>query len=113
MAEHQRRGACSGTGKRCFDTRALAKQNLRRNHLPDLSVYKCDDCGYFHLGGWHGTKDRAAHRGEIQPETMPVSEAGRTLNVSSAFIERLIETGKIRATNGQPFRADIERLLTK
>jgi hypothetical protein len=63
MSNHVRRGACATTGKRCFDTRADAKHNNRQSHLK-LSVYKCRDCGFFHQGGWHGTKDRAAHRGE-------------------------------------------------
>lgn len=109
MSEHIRRGACASTGKRCFVTRDAAKHNVRINNLK-LAVFKCGACGYFHQGGWQGNKDRAAHRGELPPETMTPSEAARELNVSIEFIARLVESGKIRSVNGLPNRLDIDRL---
>lgn len=112
MIDHIRRGACTATGKRIYITRADAKQNMRRSHLKDLAVYKCGDCGYFHQGGWHGSKDRAVHRGENPPDTISIAEASGILGVSITFIHRLIDTGKIRTFGGDPIRADIERLTT-
>jgi hypothetical protein len=109
MSNHVRRGACATTGKRCFDTRTDAKHSIRQSHLK-LAVNKCRDCGYFHQGGWHGTKDRAAHRGEIPSETITVADAARALNVTTAFVARLVESGKIRSENGLPNRGDIDRL---
>jgi len=108
VSDHIRRGACSITGKRCFDTRTQAKHNLRQTNLK-LGVYKCE-CGYFHQGGWHGNKDRAAHRGEIPADAMTADDAARALNVSPSFISRLIESGKVRSENGLPNRTDIDRL---
>ena len=108
MSDHIRRGACPSTGKRCFTTRDAAKHNMRINNLK-LAVFKCE-CGYFHQGGWQGLKDRAAHRGEIPSDAMTLADAARELNVSPAFITRLIESGKIRADSGMPNRFDIERL---
>ncbi|WNM64562.1 hypothetical protein SEA_MIDNIGHTRAIN_75 [Arthrobacter phage MidnightRain] len=110
MSEHKRHGACPTSQKRCFPTRADAKRNLRLHHLKDVTVYKCQDCGYFHQGGWHGTKDRAAHRSDAGIGTMTIEQACRELAVSPTFIERLIESGKVRAENGAPYRADIERI---
>lgn len=112
MSEHQRRGNCVSSGKRCYPTRAEAKKNLRRSHLQDVSVYKCYDCGYFHQGGWHGVKYRALHRGETDQCTMTIIHASQALTVSPEFIRRLIESGKVRSENGLPYRADIEKLLT-
>lgn len=113
MSERPRRGACTATGKVCYPDRAAAKAHKKRSNMPGVAAYKCRDCGFFHLGGWHGTKDRAAHRGEILPEAMTVTDAAHALDVSAQFIERLIEAGKVRASDGHPFRLDIERLLAK
>lgn len=113
MSSRPRRGACPTTGKVCYPDRAAAKAHRNRTHMPEVAAFKCRDCGFFHLGGWHGTKDRAAHRGEIPPEAMTVSDACRALDVSEPFMERLIESGKVRSSDGHPFRADIERLLSK
>ena len=109
MSEHIRRGACAATGKRCFDTRSDDKHNLRRTNLK-LAVFKCQDCGFFHQGGWQGIKDRSAHRRDAPAETMTVGDAATVLNVSPAFVTRLVQTGHIRSVAGMPHRDDITRL---
>lgn len=107
---HIRRGACPTTHKRMFVTRADAKHNITTNHLKDVTAFKCADCKYFHVGGWHGVKDRAAHRGETIPDTMTITEACRRLDVSPQFLGRLIDAGRITTYNGNPATTDIERI---
>lgn len=62
MSDRVRRGACPTSHKVCYHNRAAAKQHVRRANMAEVSVYKCDDCQFFHIGGWGGLKDRAAHR---------------------------------------------------
>lgn len=112
MSAHIRRGACPTTSKRIYITRAEAKKDMRRGHMKDVTVYKCDGCGQFHVGGWHGEKDRSVHRGETEPDTMPLSEACRVLDVSAAFIQRLVVVGKIRTYAGELCRVDVERIIS-
>lgn len=112
MSRNYHLATCQTTGKLGFETRALARRSRRDSHYPDVSVYSCESCGLFHVGGWHGVKDRAAHRGVIESPTMTTLEASQYLQVSTAFIARLVESGKVRQENGQPYRADIERLAT-
>ena len=113
MIRNYHLATCPTTGKRGFETRALARRSRRDSHFQDVSVYPCESCGLFHVGGWHGTKDRAAHRHETEETTIPIIDAARLLNVSSDFIRRLITADKVRHRDGQPYRADIERLTTQ
>lgn len=110
MSDRPRRGACSSTGKVCYPNRSAAKDHRRRAKMLDVSAYKCGDCGFFHLGGWHGIKDRAAHRSDTGVWTMTVEQAAATLAVSPEFIARLIESEKVRSHDGAPYREDIERI---
>lgn len=110
MSYHIRRGACATTNKRCWLTRAEAKKSVRNYHVQDVTVYKCGHCTYFHVGGWHGSKDRAAHRGETTPDTMTIADACRLLNVTPGFITRLINTDRVQTFRGNPYRTDIERI---
>mgnify|MGYP003604751504 CR=1 FL=1 len=109
MSANQRHGNCPTSGKRMYESRAEAKHNLRQSRLK-LSVYRCDGCGWFHQGGWHGVVDRAAHRGETTVETYSITNAAHCLSVSHDFITRLVTSGKVRSIDGQPYRADIDRL---
>jgi hypothetical protein len=111
MSDRVRRGACPTTQKVCYHNRAAAKQHVRRANMAEVSVYKCPDCGFFHIGGWGGRKDRAAHRGHVN-STMTKAEASNELDVSQEFIQRLIDSRKVRSENGQPYRQDIQRILT-
>jgi hypothetical protein len=43
-------------------------------------------------------------------ETIPMDAAARALNVTTSFVARLVESGKIRSENGLPNRVDIDRL---
>lgn len=104
---------CTVTGKRGYYTKALAKRAMRDSHHHDVSVYACELCRQWHVGGWHGLKDRSAHRHETEETTIPITEAARLLNVSSDFIRRLITANKVRHRDGQPYRADIERITTQ
>lgn len=110
MTDHIRRGACPTTHKRMFVTKSDAKHNIVINHLKDVAAFKCGDCGYFHVGGWHGSKDRSVHRGETAPDTMPMLEACRLLDVSVAFIKKLEGAERVRTFRGNPYRIDIERI---
>lgn len=113
MSNNYHLATCQVTGKRGFETRALARRSRRDSHYPDVSVYSCESCGLFHVGGWHGVKDRAAHRKQADELTIPIIDAARELNVPSDFIRRLITAEKIRHRDGKPYRADIERLTTQ
>lgn len=109
MDSRPRRGACPTTSKVCYIDRATAKRTIQKNHMPRVAAYKCGDCGFFHIGGWHGVKDRSAHSaGSVG--TMPIETACKLLGVSVEFIERLIEAGKVGSEDGLPYRADIERI---
>lgn len=110
MSSRPRHGACPTSSKVCYPDRAAAKNHIRRACMQNVAAYKCDDCGFFHIGGWHGTKDRAAHRSDTGIGTMPIEQASRELAVSQEFISRLIESGKVRSENGAPYRADIEKI---
>lgn len=112
MGKHLHHSTCLTTGKRSYNTKATAKRAMRDSHFDDVSVYRCEECNNFHVGGWHGTKDRSAHRGTIAKPTMTATEASRYLHVSAEFIDRLIDSGKIRHEEGEPYRADIERIAT-
>lgn len=112
MIRNYHLATCQVTGKRGFETRALARRSRRDSHFHDVSVYVCESCGLFHVGGWHGVKDRAVHRGITEETTIPIIEAAHELGVSSDFIRRLITANKIRHRDGQPYRTDIERITT-
>lgn len=113
MARSYHASTCAVTGKRGYATKAEAKRSKRDSHFRDVSVHQCADCPNWHVGGWHGTKDRAAHRHETDEPTVPIIEAAHLLNVSSDFIRRLITADKVRHRDGQPYRADIERIATQ
>ena len=113
MIRNYHLATCQVTGKRGFETRALARRSRRESHFQDVSVYVCDHCQLFHVGGWHGVKDRSAHRGITEEATIPIIEAARELGVSNDFIRRLITADKVRHRDGQPYRADIERITTQ
>ena len=78
--------------------------------MRDVTVFKCADCGYFHQGGWHGSKDRSVHRGETVPDTITIAEACRLLDVTPGFIARLINADRVQTFRGNPYRTDIERI---
>ena len=113
MIRNYHLATCPTTGKRGFETRAQARRSRRDSHFQDVSVYVCEECRLFHVGGWHGVKDRSAHRHETEETTIPIIDAARELGVSSDFIRRLITADKVRHRDGQPYRADIERLTTQ
>ncbi|VXB23593.1 hypothetical protein [Citricoccus sp. K5] len=99
----ERRGNCPTTGKRMFSTRGEAKRYRDRKHW-DTAVFKCGDCGgYFHIGGWQGVKDRAAHRElhgggrSMVGVDISVRMAAEELNVTPEFLGQLIEDGKLDA----------------
>lgn len=85
--------------------------------MQDVSVYKCDDCPYFHIGGWHGYKDRSQHRemhGEqAAPVDMPIPHAANFLRVSEDIVHRMISAGKIRGTHTHANHTDIQRIHTQ
>lgn len=110
MAKSIHLGTCAVTGKLGFDTRAKARQSRRASHFHDVSVYTCEHCNLFHVGGWHGVKDRAYHRHETDEVIMTVRDAMAALDVSADFIQMLMQTGKVRHDAGQPYQADIERI---
>ncbi len=102
----ERRGNCPTTGKRMFSTRGEAKRYRDRKHW-DTAVFKCEDCGgYFHIGGWQGVKDRAAHRElhgggrSMVGVDMSVRMAAEELNVTPEFLGQLIEDGAIKTITG-------------
>lgn len=53
-------GRCPESGKAKFLTRCDAKDTARKNSST-ARPFKCDHCGYWHLGGLYG-RDRAWHR---------------------------------------------------
>lgn len=111
-----RRGNCPASGKSCFTERKYAKKVAHDKHMQDVSVYKCDDCPYFHIGGWHGSKDRSQHRelhGQVSVALdMPIIHAARFLRVSEDIVYRMIDAGKIRGTDTHANTTDIHRIHT-
>lgn len=109
-----RRGNCAVTGKVCFTSRAKAKEVIRNKHMVGVSTFLCESCSYFHVGGWHGTKDRLAHR-EMHGATgdttaMPIDHAARFLGVSVDIVHRMIQAGKVRGTDTRVDSTDISRI---
>lgn len=110
-----RRGNCPTSSKTCYLSRKAAKLVIKTRHMDGVNVYSCTDCGFFHIGGWHGVKDRAAHRehhGEVERDTcIPIAHAARLLRVSESMIIRLVDAGKVRGTEERVERIDIDRLV--
>jgi len=105
---NQRRGGCPTTGKAMFWTRDQAKQFKRRHEYRNLTIFKCADCGYFHLGGNHGEQSRHAHRNGIG--MTPIPEAARMLAVSQQVIRLIIQSGKAHGDSDNIRTTDLTQL---
>ena len=98
-------GHCPTSGKVSYLDRAGAKaQKAQFGGREQLSVYRCEDCGYWHLGRWWGIKDRQAHRvihdqGE-HADGITVDQAVVRLGVARSTISSLIGQGHITTVGG-------------
>lgn len=100
---NERKGGCTTTGKRQFWTRKNAKEFIRWHHYKNHQAYKCEHCGYFHIGGEHSEQSRIAHRTGIG--MTPIPDAARMLAVSQTVIRLIIQSGKAHG-NDQAIRTE-------
>ncbi|WP_102157689.1 hypothetical protein [Zhihengliuella halotolerans] len=109
-------GICMDTGKLKYVSRKEAKRVVRLKGWRDMSVYACPDCSHIHIGGWHGVKDRIAHRelhgtDRVEPEPqVPIEDAAAELGVSTDAIRRAIAVGAARGTDTHIHHGDLARL---
>ena len=94
---------CPTTGKRGWATKDLARRARRATPDRDLHVYRCDDCGLWHLGAraghdrqWH----RDHHAGQEHSGLVEIRAAVRMLRPDRpgkmrAVLERMVREGRI------------------
>lgn len=94
---------CPVTGKRGWATKDLARRSRRATPDRDLHVYRCDDCGRWHLGTraghdhqWH----RDHHAGHEHSGLIEIKAAVRMLRPDRpgkmrAVLERMVREGRV------------------
>lgn len=111
-------GTCPTSGKVSYLDRAGAKaQKSRFAGREQLSVYRCQDCGYWHLGRWWGFKDRQAHRtmhdrSEVV-DGITVDQAALRLGVEWSTMAGLVRRGHITTVGGLILSHVIEELESR
>lgn len=102
--------------KRRFATRAEAKHHARRYPSSAARAYKCETCGFFHLGRNHGIESREAHRdihgwGDgVNREYVSLAAAREILRVSEGVMARIVESNRFRITALGIHQDDLKRL---
>ena len=102
--------------KRRFATRAEAKYQARKYPANPAHAYKCESCGFFHLGRHHGIQSREAHRdihgwGDgVNRDYVSLAAAREILRVSEDVMNRIVESGRFRITALGIHQDDLKRL---